>query len=488
MNSIWGARIRKVAGFAQKGVCGLTLRQSDLAFGSYGETPDLTINSHAMPSRMTCALPLAGTLSLISAYHGRQADGTPFTNVPLEQIKEGMQEIKEAFPWANYDDYGKRDLYCGYTGEKIANKIYMVPVFYSKLKHMVADKAHCESLDHEVLTADGWKFFDQLTMDSKIATLKDGYLVYEKPIKLLYFPDYKGKMYHIKSQQIDLQVTPEHRMWVELNKEWQLTKIKDMLEETVRYQKDALWNGEIYEGKYVKVNPDDEHLPNYTWNLSRGKCRNMMLKLAPNGLIFRCKLKSMADDFMRLCLHAGCSANIFEDEGNGEYKVCIMITEWLNKPFLGPKNIEEIDFEGPVFCLQVPSEVFYTRRNGKGCWTGNSRGFGSMQLLTRQPQEGRAKDGGLRFGEMERDAIIAHGTSAFLKERMVDCSDQYEVFICSRCQDYAVANPKIHLYYCPSCGESKHVVRAETVYAFKLMTQEVGQINTVPRFIMGKED
>ena len=73
----------------------------------------------------------------------------------------------------------------------------------------------------------------------------------------------------------------------------------------------------------------------------------------------------------------------------------------------------------------------------------HSRSSGPIVTMTRQPAEGRSSHGGLRFGEMERDCMIAHGTSNFLKERMMDVSDKYSIFICSECNMQAIADPKI---------------------------------------------
>ena len=73
--------------------------------------------------------------------------------------------------------------------------------------------------------------------------------------------------------------------------------------------------------------------------------------------------------------------------------------------------------------------------------------------------EGRARDGGLRFGEMERDCIISHGTAAFLKERLFDQSDAYRVHVCDRCGLLAVANLKKNQFFCPACKNTTGIVQ-----------------------------
>ena len=113
----------------------------------------------------------------------------------------------------------------------------------------------------------------------------------------------------------------------------------------------------------------------------------------------------------------------------------------------------------------------------------HSRGRGPIVSLTRQPCEGRARDGGLRVGEMERDCFISHGASVFTKERLMDVSDPFAAGVCTICGSLATINEKDHLYECRSCGAKAGLEDKTIPYAVKLWLQELEAMHISPRMI-----
>jgi DNA-directed RNA polymerase II subunit RPB2 len=103
--------------------------------------------------------------------------------------------------------------------------------------------------------------------------------------------------------------------------------------------------------------------------------------------------------------------------------------------------------------------------------------------LTRQPAEGRSRDGGLRFGEMERDAMISHGASKFIRGRMYDASDKYQVHVCKKCGLIAKYNDDMNVHCCMTCENRSDFAYVEIPYACKLLFQELITMNIAPRMI-----
>ena len=144
------------------------------------------------------------------------------------------------------------------------------------------------------------------------------------------------------------------------------------------------------------------------------------------------------------------------------------------------EQMEMSTFIGPVFYQRLKHMV-----NDKQ----HSRSIGPMVNLTRQPAEGRSRDGGFRVGEMERDVMLAHGASRFCRERLYDVSDKYSVHVCKKCGMMVSYNDgkkkgfdfTIHL--CRTCGNTTDFARVEVPYAFKLMSQELQTINVATRIM-----
>ncbi|KAF2483583.1 hypothetical protein BDY17DRAFT_310558 [Neohortaea acidophila] len=230
----------------QKGTIGITYRQEDMPFTAEGLTPDIIINPHAIPSRMTIAHLIECLLSKVGAVTGQEGDATPFTDVTISSISSILAD-------SGFQQRGFEVMYNGHTGKKLAAQIFLGPTYYQRLRHMVDDKIH-------------------------------------------------------------------------------------------------------------------------------------------------------------------------------------------------------------------------------------ARARGPLQILTRQPVEGRARDGGLRFGEMERDCMISHGASAFLKERLLDVSDAFRVHICEICGLMTpIAKIQQQQFECRPCRNKTKIAQIVIPYAAKLLFQELAAMNVATR-------
>lgn len=155
-------------------------------------------------------------------------------------------------------------------------------------------------------------------------------------------------------------------------------------------------------------------------------------------------------------------------------------SEYLYNGMTGQK-MKTMIFIGPTFYQRLKHLVqdkVHARQ--RGCKT----------ILVHQPPEGRARNGGMRVGEMERDALIAHGISKYLKEKLMDVSDPYSVHVCDRCGLFAqrVKSPtnktyptEKDIYWCPSCNNYTNISKVVIPYAFKLLVQELMSMCIAPR-------
>ena len=152
-NRICKVRFRKIrkpefgdkccSSHGQKGVVGMIISQENMPFTKDGIVPDIIINPHAFPSRMTMGHIMETIFSKLCCLEGSRGDGTVF--MPFD--KEGVFSTLEE---KGFDKYGNEILYNGRTGEQIKTEIFIGPIYYYRLKHMVTDKIHSRSTGAKV--------------------------------------------------------------------------------------------------------------------------------------------------------------------------------------------------------------------------------------------------------------------------------------------------------------------------------------------------
>jgi DNA-directed RNA polymerase II subunit RPB2 len=154
--------------------------------------------------------------------------------------------------------------------------------------------------------------------------------------------------------------------------------------------------------------------------------------------------------------------------------------EYLYNGMTGRK-IKTMMYIGPTYYQRLKHMV-----NDKQ----HARARGTRTILTKQAPEGRSRDGGLRFGEMERDSVIAHGMARFLKERMMETADAMTTYICDICgllaqrmlrKDNKSYTSENDIYYCQACKNKNRISTIRIPYAFKLLVQEMMAMNIAPR-------
>ncbi|MCK4438806.1 DNA-directed RNA polymerase subunit B, partial [Candidatus Bathyarchaeota archaeon] len=122
-----------VSRHGQKGVIGMLVPQEDMPFSAHGTVPDIMINPHAFPSRMTVGQFLESIASKVAALRGVEVDGTPFINEPLESLSDILKSL-------GFQPGGRELMYDGQSGRMFETQIYIGVTFYQKLHHMVVDK------------------------------------------------------------------------------------------------------------------------------------------------------------------------------------------------------------------------------------------------------------------------------------------------------------------------------------------------------------
>ena len=156
----------------QKGVIGMILKQEDMPFSKDGIVPDIIMNPHAIPSRMTIGQLIESVTGKMCSHLGCFNDATPFTRMNHEVIYDIVENK------CGFSSHGDEILYRGFSGKQMSTRIFIGPTYYQRLKHMVEDKIHSRAHGPNVImtrqpsegrSRDGGLRFGEMERDCMIA-------------------------------------------------------------------------------------------------------------------------------------------------------------------------------------------------------------------------------------------------------------------------------------------------------------------------------
>jgi DNA-directed RNA polymerase II subunit RPB2 len=407
----------------------------------------------------------------------------------------------------------------------------------------------CLTDDHEVLTTDGWKSIALITKNDKVCQLNKETNTSEfvHPLDTYKF-DHAGEMYLIQTEEGSHYVTDKHRVYVK-TKEGNYTFIIASLLYTLQYNGYSLITDDMREVPIIKI---EHHIENtvgdkvycisvpsevfltrrlgetafWTGNSNRhgqkgtigallrghdmprtesGIVPDMIMNphAIPSRMTIAQNLEQLLGKTAALSGAIGDGTSFMNDgspqEAIGSILEQLGFEKYGNEVMYNGATGEQIQaaiFIGPVYGMRLKHMV-------EDKW--QARGKGRKEVRTHQPTGGRGAQGGLKIGEMDRDAIIAHGGMSFVKESFMERSDGAKFPICVACGTIPIYNPRLGIRICALCdGPVKYVgdtvnnleilpplgrpkskiVEVEMPYSTKLLTQEQeAYLNLTMRYI-----
>jgi len=451
-------------------------------------------------------------------------------NDPTKPIK--FEDQSKSVRTAGEEIYVDENVTCrngdGYPCAKVRMRTFRKPCIGDKF---------CMTEDHDVLTMNrGWVPIAEIVLDDLVAQLnrQTSQLEYVNPIETLVF-DHHGEMYEVETQGVSQKVTLNHRMWVQKRDRpnYELVLAKEIVGENVLFKSydetsqstydvsfymessnvSNDFRGKVYclrvpsevflvrrNGKCSLTGNSSRHGQKGTAGLIIPECdmpytRNGLrpdIIINPHAIPSRMTIGQLKETLLgKVLVHLG----LFGDGTSfGDLDVKTIAKQLQNLGYesygndvlydgLSGEQLDANIFIGPVFYQRLKHMV-----NDKQ----HSRSIGPMVNLTRQPAEGRSRDGGFRIGEMERDVMLAHGVSRFCRERLYDVSDKYSVHVCKKCGMIAQYNDSSNsifskfnftVHKCSVCDNMTDFSYVEVPYAFKLLAHELQTINCVPRLM-----